>query len=106
MLFNVGIPPPPSATFRVNMPQPLYPGVTAYFDAGESSSQYGSIVSYEWDLGDGTTATGPQVSHAFRTPGTFNAASTRPDTHEPSRTPPLPTSAPDHHEIPLLPYSH
>ena len=106
MLFNVGIPPPPSATFRVNMPQPLYPGVTAYFDAGESSSQYGSIVSYEWDLGDGTTATGPQVSHAFRTSGTFNVAMTVTDTHGLSSTSTLPISVAVIPEIPLVPYSH
>src|SRR2546422_11672615 len=88
------------------MPRPLYRGVTAYFDAGESSSQYASFVSYEWGLGDGSSMTGPQVSHAFRTSGTFNVAMTVTDTHGLSSTSTLPISVAVIPEIPLVPYSH
>ena len=31
------------------------------------------ITSYEWDLGDGTTASGADVSHTYDTPGTYVA---------------------------------
>lgn len=42
------------------------------FDAQNSSSPSGSIVSYAWDFGDGTTATGAQASKSYTTPGTYN----------------------------------
>ncbi|WP_323174343.1 glycosyl hydrolase family 18 protein [Natrialba sp. PRR66] len=38
------------------------PGETIEFDASDST---GDIESYEWDFGDGTTATGETVTHAF-----------------------------------------
>jgi len=41
-------------------------------DAGNSSDNVG-IVSYEWDFGDGTTGTGPTVSHTYTEPGNYTA---------------------------------
>ena len=35
------------------------------FDASNSSDSDGSIVSYAWDFGDGTTGTGPVISHTY-----------------------------------------
>ena len=35
------------------------------FDASESSDPDGSIVSYDWDFGDGATGTGATPSHQF-----------------------------------------
>ena len=45
-------------------------------DGTGSSDSDGTIVSYEWDLGDGNTATGPTVSHVYGTPGTYVATLT------------------------------
>jgi RHS repeat-associated protein len=46
------------------------------FDGRESIDPDGSIVSYEWDFGDGMTTTGPYVTHAFPAGGTFTVALT------------------------------
>ncbi|WP_153392843.1 PKD domain-containing protein [Ornithinicoccus halotolerans] len=38
---------------------------------GSGSTDDGSIVEYRWDLGDGSTATGPVVTHAYVTTGRY-----------------------------------
>ena len=43
---------------------------TVYFDASQSSSSY-SIVSYDWDFGDGTTDTGITTSHEYTAVDTY-----------------------------------
>ena len=45
-------------------------------DGSGSSDSDGTIVSYEWDLGDGDTATGAVVNHVYSTPGTYIATLT------------------------------
>ncbi len=45
-------------------------GETRSFDATDSTDD-GTIASYEWDFGDGATATGAGASHAYSKPGTF-----------------------------------
>ncbi len=40
------------------------------FDAAESRDD-GQIVKYEWDFGDGSSGEGQQVSHTYKTAGTF-----------------------------------
>ena len=42
------------------------------FDASDSSDSDGTITSYHWDMGDGGTATGAQVSHTYTVAGTYN----------------------------------
>jgi len=45
--------------------------------SGQSSQQGSSqIVSYEWGFGDGDTATGPDVSHAYAAQGTYQVTLT------------------------------
>ena len=39
--------------------------------AGSSGGDTRSIISYEWDFGDGTTAEGITVRHAWRSPGKY-----------------------------------
>ena len=45
--------------------------LTVNFDASGSSDTDGSIVSYEWDFGDGGSETGLTVKHTFNTAGTY-----------------------------------
>ncbi|GAB3669833.1 hypothetical protein GCM10027589_38050 [Actinocorallia lasiicapitis] len=42
------------------------------FDASGSTDPDGSIVSYAWDFGDGSTGTGATPSHTFPAGGTYN----------------------------------
>jgi PKD repeat protein len=41
------------------------------FNGNESFDHEGTIVSYEWNLGDGTTKTGSIVTHAYAQPGIY-----------------------------------
>jgi PKD repeat protein len=41
------------------------------FDGSASADRDGSIASYEWDFGDGTTATGVSPSHTYDEAGTY-----------------------------------
>jgi len=45
--------------------------LTVAFDASQSSDPDGTIASYAWDFGDGTTSTGVTTSHLYTTAGTF-----------------------------------
>lgn len=61
----------PTATFTFS---PTSPGQfeTVHFSAAESVAAAGrSITSYQWNFGDGSTATGMTASHAFQTVATF-----------------------------------
>lgn len=51
-------------------------GVETIFDASPSEDPDGTIVSYFWDFGDGTTATGKTVTHSFTTVGIFTVTLT------------------------------
>ena len=45
------------------------------FDAGNSTDDFG-IFSYEWDFGDGNTATGVNPTHVYDGPGTYTVTLT------------------------------
>ena len=45
-------------------------------DTGCTTDPFGLIAAYEWDFGDGTTATGQTASHAYALAGTFVATLT------------------------------
>lgn len=66
---------PPSASFGYSPSAPAT-GQTVSFDGTGSTDADGSIVSYEWNFGDGTTATGPTPSHAYASPGTYSVSLT------------------------------
>ncbi|WP_018256753.1 PKD domain-containing protein [Halomicrobium katesii] len=61
---------PPMAGLTVDTANPD-PGQEVSFDAGDSSDADGSIASYEWDFGDGSTATGETVSHTYAEAGEY-----------------------------------
>ena len=42
------------------------------FDAGGSHDADGTIISFDWDFGDGQHGTGVKVAHTYRSPGTYN----------------------------------
>ncbi len=42
------------------------------FSGAGSTDPDGSLVAYDWTLGDGAVASGAQVSHVFGTPGTYS----------------------------------
>ena len=74
-----------TATFVLNQPPvaeftfaPAGPktATTVEFDGSSSSDPDGTISSYAWTFGDGTTATGAKPSHAFATAGTFTVTLT------------------------------
>ncbi|HEC63045.1 MAG TPA: PKD domain-containing protein, partial [Candidatus Acetothermia bacterium] len=74
---TVGPPPnqPPTARFSYTPTNPD-PGDVVSFDASASSDPDGSIVSYSWDFGDGTTGSGVTVNHAFPADGTYTVTLT------------------------------
>lgn len=47
-----------------------------HLDGSGSTDSDGTILSYKWDMGDGGTATGPKVTYAYTTAGSFNATLT------------------------------
>ncbi|WP_165390189.1 PKD domain-containing protein [Thalassococcus sp. S3] len=44
------------------------------FDGGGSTDTDGQITAWEWDFGDGATASGKTVSHAYARPGIYEVA--------------------------------
>lgn len=52
----------PSASFSADCSGP-----TCSFDGGDSADTDGSVVGWTWDFGDGTTGSGPAVSHTYAT---------------------------------------
>jgi PKD repeat protein len=54
----------PEAAFSISPTNPLS-GETVYFNASASYDSDGYIVSYLWDFGDGTSASGKIVSHVY-----------------------------------------
>ncbi len=63
----------PTVTFTASA-NPATAGSTVAFNAGGSSDSYGTITSYSWNFGDGTTATGVAPSHAYASPGTYTVS--------------------------------
>lgn len=61
---------PPQALL-VASPTTVVVGETVNFSAAGSVDIDGSIVAFEWDFGDGTTAEGQQVTHRYESANTF-----------------------------------
>nr|WP_286276081.1 PKD domain-containing protein [Naasia aerilata] len=62
---------PPTAAFTSTVN-----GLTASLNGSTSSDPGGSIATYAWQFGDGTTGTGATTSHAYATAGTYQVTLT------------------------------
>lgn len=62
---------PPIASFTTSVTNSTAP-LNVGFDATASTDPDGTVASYEWDFGDGTTGTGVTTSHVFSKPGTYS----------------------------------
>lgn len=60
-----------AATPVIGDPGQVAPGQAVAFDGSDSVPGAGGILAYEWDFGDGHTATGPAPFHTFAGEGTF-----------------------------------
>jgi DNA/RNA endonuclease G (NUC1) len=60
-------------------PADLDEGDTGTFSAAASGDPNGNIVSFAWNFGDGSTATGEAVSHVFAQDGVYTVAVTTTD---------------------------
>jgi len=69
-----GLNSPPLAS--VSAPSGAEEGQSVTLDASSSTDPDGDVLSYLWDLGDGATATGPTVTHAYADDGSFTATVT------------------------------
>ncbi len=69
---NVNQPP----TAVISGPTTGIVDVAVTFNGSGSSDQDGSIVSYDWDLGDGSNATGVSITHTYATGGSYDVTLT------------------------------
>jgi plastocyanin len=63
-------PDPPRIAMARAVPASVAAGTTVRFSAAVAG---GDSVAYEWQFGDGTTATGASPTHTYDTPGTYAA---------------------------------
>jgi len=95
MPIGVILPPadPPVAAFTIS-PQPVLLNVPSTFDASASTPGNGSssITSYQWNFGDGGTASGRVVTHTYTTTGTFSGTLTVTNDRGVSATAPISVS--------------
>lgn len=70
---SVNAPPIPAFTFSPSSP---LEGTVVQFDASTSRDPDGTIVSYDWSFGDGTTASGVRVTKTYLMAGTFHVTLT------------------------------
>src|SRR5260370_19611608 len=64
----------PIATFKVSCS-----GTICNFDASGSKDSYGTITSYAWNFGDGTTGAGASLAHTYTGSGTYTVKLTATD---------------------------
>jgi PKD repeat protein len=60
----------PSASFVYSPANPAE-NETIYFNASQSNDEDGTIVSFDWDFGDGTTGKGQTITHRYGSGGSY-----------------------------------
>ncbi len=70
---NIAITPDQSPTAAFTAPNNVVPGTPATFGGAASTDPDGSVVSWKWAFGDGGTATGISVAHAYKAAGSYDA---------------------------------
>jgi len=73
---------PPVGSFTANVSN-----LNASFDASASSDPDGTVASYAWDFGDGTTGTGVNPTHTYGSAGSFTVTLTVTDNQGLAGTP-------------------
>ena len=76
---------PPVALFTVD-PNPADSGSAIRFDASASYDADGTVVSFAWDFGDGSSGTGSSATHVYASPGTYTVTLQIVDNDETSAT--------------------
>ena len=66
---------PPTANFTYSPKNPIVNQIIT-FNASNSTDPDGTIVKYEWDFGDGSTATGKIVTHSYPSLGAYTVTLT------------------------------
>ena len=67
---------PPTATFTFSPGNPVLMGATVVQFSANGADPNGDPLSYSWNFGDGSTASGQNVSHVFASAGTLNVVLT------------------------------
>lgn len=70
---------PPSVTVGVTPPGVALAAVTVVTLSATGADADGDLLSYTWDLGDGSAGSGASVTHVYRTEGTYRVAVTADD---------------------------
>ena len=76
---------PPTAVMSATPSTGTAP-LTVTFDGSRSTDPDGTVSSWEWSFGDGTSSTGPATTHLYSTPGTYIASLTVTDNSGASST--------------------
>ena len=70
---------PPTVTISVSPPGRMIMAVTRVHLLASATDPDGDALTYEWDLGDGTRASGAEVSHLYEQEGNYTATVTASD---------------------------
>lgn len=94
---------PPTADGTAGEPYRGIVGTEIVFNGSRSYDSDGTIVSWQWSFGDGTTVNGVVVSHAYTAPGTYTVTLTVTDNDGANDTYHTTAQIRTHNQPPLTP---